>query len=178
MPTYIALLRGINVSGQKKILMADLKRMFHDLGYEKVVTYIQSGNVIFQTKKTAEAKLEKTIKAAIEKTFGFDVPTLVLTSTELQEIENSNPYKDRDVEHKFLGLTILATPPEEEKINMVQAINFPGEEFTVTKRVIYLCCPNGFGRSKLSNKFFESKLKVKATNRNLRSVLKLIELSK
>jgi len=177
MPTYIALLRGINVSGQKKIIMAELKKMFQDLKYQDVVTYIQSGNVIFKTKKTAETKLEKTIKVAIEKTFGFDVPVLVLPGKELQKLADDNPYKDRDVEHKFMGLTILATPPEDEKIKILQDIEFPGEEFTVTKRVIYLCCPNGFGRSKLNNKFFETKLKVRATNRNLRSVYKILELA-
>lgn len=177
MTTYIALLRGINVSGQKKILMADLKKMFIDLGYQEVVTYIQSGNVIFQTKKTAEEKLEKNIKSAIEKTFGFDVPVFVLTRDELKKLSDNNPYKDRPVASNFIFLTILSSAPEDENIEMVQAMEFPGEEFSITKRVVYLCLPNGAGRSKLTNNFFEKKLKVRATSRNMRSVLKLLNLS-
>ena len=177
MPTYISLLRGINVAGKKKVIMTELKKMFQDLGFQDVVTYIQSGNVIFKTKKTAEVKLEKIIKASIEKTFVFDVPVLVLSEKELQKIADNNPYKDRELELKLLHFTLLSTPPKEEKIKLVEAMEFPGEEFTITERVVYLCLPNGYGRTKLNNNFFESKLKVKATTRNLKSIYKLLELA-
>lgn len=177
MPTYISLLRGINVSGQKKIKMADLKAMYINLGFEDVLTYIQSGNVIFKTKKTALEKLEKTIKEGIQKTFGFEVPTLVISRAELSTLAEANPYKDREVEHKFLYLTLLLHPPAKEKIQTIEAMEFPGEEFKITERVVYLCVPNGYGRTKLNNNFFESKLKTQATTRNLKSINKLLELS-
>jgi len=174
---YISLLRGINVGGRNKIKMADLKEVYKALAYEEVITYIQSGNVIFKTKKTAEAKLEKSIKEAIKKTFGLEIPVLVISKKELEALAQANPYKDRKLEPKYIHFTILASPPDQEKIDLVNAIEFPGEEFTVTDRVAYLCLPNGYGRTKLHNNFFESKLKVKATSRNLKSILKLIELS-
>ena len=178
MQTYLSLLRGINVSGQKKIKMADLKKLYEDLGFSEVTTYIQSGNVIFKTKKTKEVILEESIKAGIEKIFGFDVPVLVLTHEELLSLADSNPYKNRDLDHKFLHFTLLSTPPDPKKIKAVSDMKFPGEEFTITKRVVYLCLPNGYGRTKLNNNFFESKLKVQATTRNLKSVYKLLELAK
>lgn len=177
MQTYISLLRGINVSGQKKIKMADLKAMYLNLGFENVITYIQSGNVLFKAQKTSAAKLGLLIKEAIQKTFGFDVPVLVIDEKEFKAMELANPYRDSDVEHKFLGLTFLAEVPDQERVIELKKLDFPGEEFEVIGRVIYLSCPNGFGRSKLSNNFFESKLKVKATSRNLRSTRKLIELA-
>ncbi len=178
MQTYISLLRGINVSGQKKIKMADLKAMFERIGYEAVITYIQSGNVIFKTKKIAEAILETSIKEGIKKTFGFDVPVIVLAHDELQLLAEENPYKDSDLDHKFLHFTLLSSPPDSDKVKVIQAMEFPGEAFTITKRVVYLSLPNGYGRTKLNNNFFESKLKVQATTRNLKSVNKLLELAK
>lgn len=177
MPVYISLLRGINVSGKKKIKMAALKAMFEDLGFEAVITYIQSGNIIFKTKKTKEALLEKKIKTAIEKTFGYNVPTLVLSRAELAKLEKENPYRKRDLAPNLLHFTLLATPPSSEKIQSVQAMEFPGEEFTITDRIVFLCLPNGYGRTKLNNNFFESKLKVQATTRNLKSINKILELS-
>ncbi|MFT7605208.1 MAG: hypothetical protein ACI8VT_002802 [Saprospiraceae bacterium] len=178
MQTYLSLLRGINVSGQKKIKMADLKLMYESLGFEDVTTYIQSGNVIFKTKKSRESNLEEPIKKEIRKTFGFEVPVLVLCYEELLSLAAANPYKDSELDHKFLHFTLLSTPPDAEKIKVVNEMQFPGEEFLVTKRVVYLCLPNGYGRTKLNNNFFESKLKVSATTRNLKSVNKLIELAK
>lgn len=178
MPTYIALLRGINVAGQKKIKMAELKEMFSKMGYSNVVTYIQSGNVIFDTKKTKFATLENNIKTAILNTFTFDVPVLVTDHKELTDIEQNNPYRNRAVESKFLYFTLLAEAPDSTFIKKTQDLTFPGEAFYITPRVVYICVPNGYGRTKISNNFFESKLKVSATTRNLKTLSKLIELSK
>ena len=178
MQTYLSLLRGINVSGQKKIKMADLKAMFENMGFNEVITYIQSGNVIFKTKDGDEEQFSKAIKKEIQNTFGFDVPVLVLSYTTLLAMADSNPFKNRDTDHKLLHLTFLAAQPEAEKINSVNALDFPEEEFIVTNKVVYLYLPNGYGRTKLNNNFFESKLKVPATTRNLKSVNSLLELAK
>ncbi len=176
MQTYISLLRGINVGGKNKIKMAELRAMLEGLGFKDVVTYIQSGNIIFKTKKTKETALEKKIKEGILKTFGLEVPTLVLTEKTLQKLATENTYKDRDIPHNLLFLTFLSTSPTADKIKSVNAIEFPGEEFKVYKNVVYLCLPNGSARSKLSNNFFEKKLAVQATTRNLRTVNKLLEM--
>ena len=177
METYISLLRGINVSGKKKIIMVELKAMYNELGFENVITYIQSGNVLFKSKNTNKKQLSQTIKKAIQSTFGFDVTVLVLSAEELIAMELGNPYRNSGVEQKFLGLTFLEETPDQEKVEALKQLEFPGEEFEIIGRVIYLSCPNGFGRSKFNNSLFESKLKVRATNRNLRSTRKLIELA-
>lgn len=177
MQTYISLLRGINVAGQKKIKMAELRLMYEKLGFESVRTYIQSGNVIFKTRKMALDRLEARIKSAIAETFGFDVPILVLQHETLQNMVDENPYKDRTVDPKFIYFTLLKNVPESERVQVVEAMNFPDEEFAISNRVVYLCVPNGYGRTKLSNNFFENKLKVQATTRNLKSIRKLLELS-
>ena len=78
MKKFIALLRGINVSGQKKIKMSDLKLLFEDLGFQNVETYIQSGNVIFSSKEKSIKKLESKISSGIKSKYGFDVPVLVI----------------------------------------------------------------------------------------------------
>ena len=94
MSTYISLLRGINVSGQKKILMADLKSLYEELGFTNVQTYIQSGNVVFEYQASSSEKLEQMIFDKIKAHYGFEVPNLILTSNEIEEALKSNPYQD------------------------------------------------------------------------------------
>lgn len=176
MKTYISLLRGINVSGQKKIKMADLKLLYESLGLKNIVSYIQSGNVIFQSKSGKREKLEQSIQKAIFETFGFEVPVFVLEADKLITLSNANPFKDLAVEEKYLHLTLLHSAPEPEKIHAVSEMKFEGENFQLTKDVVYLYLPNGYGRCKLNNNFLESKLKVRATTRNLKTINHLLEL--
>ncbi len=177
MQIYISLLRGINVAGQKKIKMLDLKTMYQELGYTDVTTYIQSGNVIFKTKKKALDKIEQNIKKAISDTFGFDVPVLVLTNKTLEEIVQNNPYDKSEADSKHIYFTLLKSAPAAEKIAAIEKLEFPEEVFTITDKAIYLWVSKGYGRSKLNNNFFENKLKVQATTRNLKTIKKLLELS-
>ena len=94
MKTYISLLRGINVSGQKKILMADLKSVYEELGFENVQTYIQSGNVVFKFKEINSKELQQLIFNKIKAHYGFPVPNLILTPVEIEEALNNNPFQD------------------------------------------------------------------------------------
>lgn len=176
MQTYIALLRGINVSGQKKIKMADLKVHLENLNFENVRTYIQSGNVIFESTKTDATDLAIKIKVEILKQYGFDVPTLVLTSKYLKNILNKNPLgKDKNTDQIYF--TILADKPSTENIEKIKKENYFPDEFSILDKVVYLYLSNGYGRAKMNNNFFENKLKVQATTRNWKTLNKILEIT-
>lgn len=173
MTTHIALLRGINVSGQKKILMADLRALFEVLGFSNVRTYIQSGNVIFQTSETKN--LSEKISEAIKERYGWDVPVLVKTSTELQSILKASPFNSEKLKQSYF--TLLSEAPSEENINQIKDLDYPNEEFHIIKNCVYLFYKNGAGRAKLGANLIERKLEVNATARNYRTLTKLIELA-
>ena len=174
MPTYISILRGINVSGQKKILMADLKALYEELGFSNVQTYIQSGNVVFEYKETTPEKLQEMIFNKIQNYYGFDVPNLILTPNEIEDALNNNPYQP--IEKPYF--TFLSENPTQENIDALTAISFDNEFFELIEKVIYSHYPNGAGRAKMTLNFFEKKLKVRATSRNLNTTKKLLEMAK
>lgn len=178
MTTCISILRGINVSGQKLIKMEALKRMYSNLKFENIQTYLQSGNVIFFTLATDLKILENQITSQIEKEFGFDVPVIVLEVEWLKEIINQNPFaKDTQKDVSFLHVTFLADQPKEIDRKSIEDKKQSGEEIELAKNAVYLYCPNGYGKTKLNNNFLESKLKVKATTRNWKTVNELLKLA-
>jgi len=177
MNTYIALLRGINVSGQKKIKMADLRNQLAELGFEDVQTYIQSGNIIFKFPETEHQVLEEKIADKIAADYGFQVPVLVKKAADFQQALERNPYlKDEKNDPKQIYFTFLSTPPSAERIKVLEEKKYDPELYTIDSTTIYLYVPNGYGRTKLNNNLFEQKLKVQATTRNLKTVRKLVEL--
>jgi uncharacterized protein (DUF1697 family) len=174
MQTYISILRGINVSGQKKINMKELKAMYESLGYQNVVTYIQSGNVAFRTEKAAEKVLAGRIEDAIKATFGFDVPVLVLTLKEIKKTINNNPFlKEKDIQIDKLHVTFLQEKPEAANIKKTEELDFSPDRFVISGKDVFVYCPDSYGNTKINNNFFESKLKVKATTRNWKTVNEL-----
>ncbi|MDA3928987.1 MAG: DUF1697 domain-containing protein [Prolixibacteraceae bacterium] len=178
MITYISLLRGINVAGQRKIQMADLKESYLRCGFENVTTYVQSGNVIFMADKTSPDELIKIIESAIFLDFNYDVPVQVVTVLGLKKIFARNPFLKKGVtDITKLHVTFLEKEPDEELMKEIEVDPTSDDEFIRDGSTIYLHCPNGYGKSKLSNTFFETQLKVKATTRNWKSITKLVELS-
>jgi len=178
MTTYISLLRGINVSGQKKITMAELKTLYESLGLQGVVTYIQSGNVIFENNRDA-LTLKSLLENNIEEQFSFHVPVEVIPLNEFIEIKDQMPFTDIDLEldgTKVL-VTVLSALPQTELIEKLMGYVKAPEKLFTKEKVIYLHCPNGYGKTKLSNNFIENKLKVTATTRNLKSIVKLSALA-
>ena len=179
MKTYIAILRGINVSGKNKIKMDALKSSFSELGFEKVQTYIQSGNVVFRYQETDSANLAERISKQIKDDFGFDVPVLVLGAEQLSNIIKNNPFAgDENKEAQFLHVTFLKENPVNVNEEKIKTYVNDGEEFVISDGAIYLFCPHGYGKTKLNNNFFESQLKVSATTRNWKTTLKLLEMAK
>ena len=179
MNTFISLLRGINVSGQKKIKMEVLKQSFVSLEFSFVRTYIQSGNVIFSTDIRDTEEISRLIEKKIIEDFGFDVDVLIRDAIDYEELFHSNPFlPERREELKKLHITFLKNRPEEALVTAVPNVSDEGEEFVINDRHIYLYCPNGYGRVRFTNSFFEKKFKVPATTRNWNTVMKLLDLSR
>ncbi len=179
MKTYIVFLRGINVSGQKKIKMADLRTMLEKLDFQKVETYIQSGNIVLKSRLSNGEEVAETIKTGISDSFGFDVPVLVKTYGELKSIFENNPFTDlSDIENKRVYFALLKEAPEPELLSEFKKEKFDNEEFLATTNCVYLNCLKGAGEAKLSNNLIERKLKVSATTRNYRTTVKLLDMTK
>ncbi len=179
MLTYICLLRGINVSGQKKIKMLELKSAFESMGFTDVSTYIQSGNVIFNSAEDSPEKLEQAIKKMLHDQFGFDIEVIVLTHAALAAAVKNNPYViDPEKEEKKLYVAYLKELPEQAQLDHLASYDYFPEVYHIDNKVLYFYAANGAGRAKMNTNFFESKLKVKATMRNWRTSNKLVELSK
>jgi uncharacterized protein (DUF1697 family) len=178
MSTYIAILRGINVSGHKMIKMEALRKMFTDLNFKNVQTYIQSGNVVFQDKKTKSETLEKKIAKGISDEFGFEVPVMVKEVEELKNVLKNNPFVNKRKEDiTRLHVTFLSAEPEQLHIDKIKEGQYAADEYIFSGKAIYLFCPNGYGNTKLSNNFFENKLKVVATTRNWKTINELVSIA-
>ncbi len=179
MQTYIALLRGINVSGQKKIKMAEFRSQLEEDGFQEVETYIQSGNIIFQTNLKNKPEIQKEIESTIEKKYNFHVPTLILSPAEISEIIKQNPFKldntkNLYVVYFFETLTNIQIKDATDKITSLAT---EAEEIHITKTHAYLHCPNGMGNSKITNNIFEKVLKISTTTRNWRTTNIILEKS-
>ncbi|MCW5518625.1 DUF1697 domain-containing protein [Aureitalea sp. L0-47] len=173
---YIALLRGINVGGHKKLPMAELRELLSSLGFRDVQTYIQSGNVTFRSSSEASAEeLQDTFQKAILQKYGWQVPVLVKKPTEIEEFLNNCPFPKEKKEKSYF--TLLFKPPSTENIETTLSYQYPNEEYHITPQCVYFYCSTGYGRAKLSGNFFENKLKVTVTARNYRTMMKLLELS-
>lgn len=180
MDKKIAILRGINVGGKRKILMADLKLIFEYLGFLNITTYIQSGNVIFnsETKLTDNQIIEK-IENAINNKYGFSVPLIVKSAKEIEESIKENPfYQENNPDINKLHLTLLKEKPTNENLLKTKTYNYEPDKFAINGKNVFVFCEGKYHQSKLTNNFFENKLKVPATTRNWKTVLKLVELSK
>jgi uncharacterized protein (DUF1697 family) len=171
METYFAFLRGINVSGQKMIKMEDLTKALKELHFRNIRTYIQSGNIIFEHDQTDLLLLAEKIAGKISEHFGFEVPVVIRTFTELDDLSKKNPFflmGNKDLSR--LHVTMLAEVPDPDKVIKIEKGPYLPDEFFFSGKEVYLYCPNGYGRTKLTNTFFENKLKTTATTRNWKTI--------
>ena len=174
---HVALLRGINLGGRNRLSMKDLSFMFSDAGCASVATYIQSGNVVFQAPPAIARRIPDLIEKAISKTFGYQVPVVMRTGGELRKIVRGNPFLRAGAEEATLHVAFLATRPAAARVKVLDPDRSPPDAFAVRGREIYLHCPKGYGRSKLTNAYFDSKLATFSTVRNWRTVMTLLELA-
>ena len=177
MTAFLSLFRGINVGGNRKVKMADLKAVHEALGLRDVLPYIQSGNVIFKSDDTDTARLQKQIEEGFETKFGFHVEVIMRTSDELSAIIEKNPFQEQpDKESKRVAVVFLASLPDiTAQEALLKAYVGPEEIFFIGKEM-YIYYPDGSGRSKLSHGYIEKKLKTGGTVRNWNTTLKLQEL--
>jgi uncharacterized protein (DUF1697 family) len=174
-PTYIALLRGINLGKHNRIPMGKLQQAFEGLGFEQVRTYIQSGNVIFNA-GTASNLCQK-IEEKIRSDFGLAVSVISKTAEELGDAIRNNPFlKKGGVDHSRLHVTFLSSVPAAaaEKLDRLRA---GPDQFCCAGLEVYLYCRDGYGRTKLSNAAIEKALSVRATTRNWRTVNQLYQMA-
>ena len=180
MPSYVAMLRGINVSGSKPVKMDALRASFEALGFKNVRTYVQSGNVVFEAKERTAAPLGPKIVARIKRDFGFDVPVLVLAAGELARIVEENPFlrqRGEAIDVTKLHVTFLAGPPAAAGLKKLEGVSSGRDAFRCLGTSIYLHCPDGYGNTKLSNNVFERALGAAATTRNWKTVTTLAALA-
>ncbi len=178
MKIYISILRGINVGGHKSIKMDVLKKLYSDLLLENIQTYIQSGNVVFQSYNTKSEDLAALISNKIQKEFGFTVPVIVLDKNEFKDIIENNPFVyDEAKDITKLCITFLASKPKQFDLEAIKLKQTQKEEFQITEKAIYMYCPNGFATTKLTITFFEKQLNVIATTRNLKTSNKLLSIA-
>jgi uncharacterized protein (DUF1697 family) len=179
MATYISILRGINVGGKNRIQMDGLKALYENLKFTNVLTYIQSGNIIFETDSNPATKyFSKLIEEAIYEHYKFNVSVIIRSLEEMTNVIKANPFiAEHSINIEKLHVTFLSEKPESTLVSNVKSLMFLLDRFKIVEKEIYLYCPNGYGTTKLNNNFFESKLKVTATTRNWNTVNKLVELA-
>ncbi len=179
MTIYISMLRGINVSGQKRIRMEELSQIYQALNFADVETYLQSGNVVFEDMEADTDKLAASIEADIEKFLGFSLKVFVRSIGEFARIVAGNPFTAaQHLEPAKLHVTFLCKPLPREALEGMNNPNDDGDEFFLAGNKIYLYCPNGYGRTKLNNNFFEKRSGLPATTRNWNTVKALYEMAK
>ena len=174
MKTLIAFFRGINVGGHHSLPMRELIETLENLGLENVRTYIQSGNVVFQSTEINTVELSTEISIAVEDKKGFRPGVLLLSPKEFQSAIDKCPFSSD--EGKFLHFSFLGAEPEEPDLESLDAVRSKTEEFRLIDKVFYLYAPDGIGRSKLVSKV-EKALGVPLTSRNWNTVRKVHSLT-
>jgi len=146
---YLALPRGINVSGSNTIKMTELKAALEGLGFENVVTYINSGNVAFDTKKCAETSLVKKIAPVLEAMAGKPISVMVRVQADLLRIIQNNPFAGQFESHKEMHVLFLNDDVTEEAKSFLAENVPPPERFSVAGREVYCHLPMGVADSYL-----------------------------
>jgi uncharacterized protein (DUF1697 family) len=173
---YTAFLRGINVGGKNKIKMETLREICGALGFTNVKTYINSGNIIFETAKTDDKKLAEQIEKAIEKEFALRIKVIVRSITEIENIIKNNPFDGQFENDKDLHVFFLDDELPEEKRELLLSNNNENEQFAVIGREIFCLLRISVLESLIGKDYIAKKLKVSATARNWRTVNKILEL--
>ncbi|HKS68651.1 MAG TPA: DUF1697 domain-containing protein [Candidatus Acidoferrales bacterium] len=170
MPTYIALLRGVNI-GQNLLKMERLRDLCRQIGMKNVRTYVQSGNLVFEGGGTAE-KWTKALERKLAGETRLPVAVLVRTAAEMKKVLGGNPFeKEKGIDTKRLGVVFLQGAPSKAALAKMYSVDFGDERFHCAGREIYIHCPDGFGRTKLYT--LDKLLAQRTTTRNWNTVMKL-----
>jgi uncharacterized protein (DUF1697 family) len=171
MPVYVALLRGINILGYKRIKMDALRKSFEALGFDQVKTYIQSGNVVFKAAKTSPTALCSKIEKRIVSDFGFSSLVISRTQDEMRDAIQKNPFlKETGADPDKFHVTFLSEVPAAAALRKLEAMVLAPDQLRCVGKDVYLYMPNGVGKSKLMKASWERVLSVSTTSRNWRTV--------
>jgi uncharacterized protein (DUF1697 family) len=177
MARLVALLRGINVGGHKKVPMARLRDVLEAAGFEDVKTYVQSGNVVLSAPRRSPAKVGREIEAAIEAEFGFDVAVVMRTRDEIAALVQDDPLGDVATNPTYRIVVFLAEEVDRARLADVDPAAFAPEAFTLRDRELVMWAPNGQRDSKLVKTLTEKRTGVVGTARNWRTVEKLLAMA-
>jgi uncharacterized protein (DUF1697 family) len=176
MPIYVALLRSVNVAGHGRIAMADLKASFLALGYSKIATYIQTGNVIFSTPSTSAPRLVKAIEGQLAQDFGSSPAVLLRTVPDFLRIGSASPYPAQGADPARHHVTFLAQVPSVARVHALTLPPSGRDELVVDGSEVYVSTPDGYAGTKFTGTFLERHLHVVSTTRNWNTVTKLCHL--
>lgn len=178
--TYAALLRGVNVSGRRKVPMAELRALLTELGHRDVQTYLQSGNAVFTSGSGDEDALARALERAIENRFGFTVGCVVRGGAYLSAVAEACPFPAASLEGKQLHVTYFSEPVGSERLASLDQAAYLPEELRLGDRALYLYAPDGLGRSRLAVALSRPSLfeGITATTRNWNTVARLAELTR
>jgi uncharacterized protein (DUF1697 family) len=170
---YVALVRGINVGGKHLVPMKMLAEMFASAGCEHVQTYIQSGNVVFAASAAVAREIAECIGKEIRKRLGHEAPVVLRSAEQFEQVVEQNPFSKRTDFENFSHVLFCAHKLSPANIKTLDVGRSPGDEFVCKGQEIYLWLPNGAGKTKLTNAYFDAKLETICTQRNWRTVMKL-----
>ena len=174
MPTYVAMLRSINVGGRNRVGMDDLRALVASAGYRDVATYVQSGNVVFAGTGSPKV-VGKGIEERLSSELGLTVPVIVRSRHQMKAVLDRIPFAPGELDPKTLHVTFLAEAPVSAAVEALAADagRFGNDRGVVVGQEVYLHCPGGYGQTKLNNAFLERRLGCVATTRNWRTVTTL-----
>ncbi len=178
MPAYVALLRGINVGPRKRIAMAELRRLVSELGHTNVSTYVNSGNVVFDSESTDTVAMAADIEAALAETIGQPVPVVVRSAAEMAATVANNPFPERVPEPATLHVSFLSATPDPALVNALRVVEKGEDDYRVVDQDIYLSYPNGMSGAVFMVNGFDRALAVTSTSRNWRTVTTLAAMAR
>jgi uncharacterized protein (DUF1697 family) len=173
---YLALLRGVNVGGKNRVPMKDLGEIFRDEGCAEVRTFIQSGNVVFQAVEEVRVSLGSVLPARIREAFGCTVPVVFRNLPQMEAVTLNNPFLNAGESEDLAYVAFLRDLPSAENVASLDPDRSPPDRFAIVGADVYLHLPAGIAKTKLTNAYFDSKLKTVSTGRNWRTVRKLVEM--
>ena len=177
MPRYVALLRSVNIGGYGRMAMSDLRETFGSLGYDDVVTYIQSGNVLFSATSRSEDSIIEAIEQRIAHDFGDSPAVLLRTAAELRRVGSKSPYAKAGADPARHHVTFLDAAPSKATVDALELPPSGKDELVVEGREVYVHTPKGYAETKYTGTFLERRLGVVSTTRNWNTVTKLCELA-
>jgi uncharacterized protein (DUF1697 family) len=175
MPSYVVLLRGINLGGRARVAMGRLRDVLSAGGYEDIQTYVQSGNVVFRS-RLGEKALAADVQRRLSDAFGLDIGIFVRTARQLADVAAHNPFLRPGVDPgRQLHVAFLEAVPPRRALAALDPHRAPPDELHPRGREVYVWAPNGIGRSKVLNGL-DRILETTSTVRNWRTVTALLDL--